>query len=101
MNVVDNRLLPGRTTADTSKLWPELARRTTLLLPVVLAVAAGRAVRALAAGATHLRRARGADGLFVRGGDDLGRKVQPEDITAEYEEVSWQSTKRGTHHSRR
>ena len=86
--VVDtSRLLPGRTTADTSELWPELSRRT-LLLPVVLAVAAGRAVGALATSrATHLRRARGADSLFVRGGDDLGRKVQPEGIAARYEVV--------------
>ena len=76
--VVGGRLLPGRTAADTSELWTELAGGTTLLLPVVLAVAAGRAVRALAAaGATHLRRARGASGLFVRGGDDLAREVQP------------------------
>ena len=71
------RLLAGRTTADTSELWPELARRT-LLLPVVVAVAAGRAVGALAAGATNLRRARGADRLFVRRGDDLAREVKPE-----------------------
>ena len=72
-----SRLLPGRTTTDTRKLWPELSRRS-LLLPVVLAVAAGRAVGALATGATNLRRARGADRLFVRRGDDLAREVKPE-----------------------
>ena len=72
------RLLAGRTTADTSELWPELARGAALLLSVVVAVAAGRAVGALAAGATNLRRARGADRLFVRRGDDLAREVKPE-----------------------
>ena len=76
MNVVDNRLLPGRTTTDTSELWPELAGGT-LLLPVVLAVAAGRAVRTLATGATDLRGTGRARGLFMRGGDNLSRKVQP------------------------
>ena len=76
--VVDtSRLLPGRTTADASELWPELSRRT-LLLPVVLAVAAGRAVGALAAArAAHLGRTRRANGLFVGGGDNLRGKVQP------------------------
>ena len=77
MNVVDNRLLPGRATADTSKLWPELARRTTLLLPVVLAVAAGRAVGALAAAGTDSGGAGGAYRLFVRRGDNLSGEVKP------------------------
>ena len=72
-----NRLLPGRTTANTGELWPELAR-STLLLPVVLAVSARRAVRTLAAGATNLRGARRARSLFVRGRNDLTRQVQPE-----------------------
>ena len=75
-----NRLLPGRTTADTSELWTELARRT-LLLPVVVAVAtvaAGRAVGALATtGTTHLRRAGRASSLFVRRGNNFRREVQP------------------------
>ena len=75
-----NRLLPGRTTANTGELWPELAR-STLLLPVVLAVSARRAVRTLAAGATHLRRARRPDSLFVRRRHNLAREVQPEDWT--------------------
>ena len=72
-----SRLLPGRTATNTSELWPELARGT-LLLPVVLAVSAGRAVRTLAAGATDLRGTGRARGLFVRGRNDLSRQVQPE-----------------------
>lgn len=73
------RLLPGRATADTSELWPELARRT-LLLPVVLAVAAGSTVGTLATRTTDLRRAGGTDRLFVRGGDDLAGEVEPADV---------------------
>lgn len=79
MIVVDTSpLLPRRTTADTGKLWPELARRT-LLLPVILAVATGRTVGTLTAtGTTHLSRTRWTDGPFVGRGDNLRRKVQPD-----------------------
>lgn len=75
--IVDRvRLLPGRTTADTGELWPELSGGT-LLLPVVVAVAAGRTVGAIATGTTDLRRAGGTDRLFVRGGDNLAGEVEP------------------------
>lgn len=71
------RLLSGSTTADTSELWPELAGRT-LLLSVVVAISAGGTVGTLATRTTNLRRAVGANSLFVRGGDDLAGEVEPE-----------------------
>ena len=99
-----NRLLPGRTTANTGELWPELAR-STLLLPVVLAVAAGSTVGTLATGATDLRRAGGTNRLFVRSRDDLGGKVEPDHESCQ---TRWNRRRsstwivgHGTHHSRR
>lgn len=61
-------------------MWPVLARRI-LLLPVVIPVAARGTVRTLAtARPADVRWTRGASGLFVCCGDNLGGQAQPENF---------------------
>jgi hypothetical protein len=69
--------IPGSTAADTSELRAELARGTALLLAVVIPVATGRAVGAVATARADLCRARRADSLLVCRRDNLVGEVKP------------------------
>lgn len=71
-------LISWRTPSDTSKLGPVLARRTTLLLPVVVTVAAGGTVCAIASSRADGSGACWPCGLFVCGGDNFAGEVEPE-----------------------
>ena len=91
MMVVDDmsRLLPGRTAANTSELWTELAGGTTLLLPVVVAVATvatRRTVGTLSASGANGGGTRRTNGTFVCCGDDLRWEVEPNNtyVLSEY-----------------
>jgi hypothetical protein len=74
-------LLPGPTTANTSKLRPKVAgsASSTLLLAVVVTVASGGPVGAstFSASLADLGGTGWSDGLFVRGWDDFGGEMEP------------------------
>ena len=72
-------LFSGCASTNTSKLWPEHSRSTSLLLTVVVPVSTGSAVCALSSstGSTHSSRTRGTCGLFMCGGNNFSGEMQP------------------------